>query len=90
MLLLSRDGVGENAREVASEWARDGRNWVCRAAEGSVRWMLGQEAGEVKAKLVADGVEYRLVRNGSLLDFLAELLTGATSGIYGTVPSSFR
>ena len=69
MLLLSRDGVGENGREVASEWARDDRNWVCRSAEDPVRWMLGHEAGAVKAKLVADGVDYRLVRNGSLLDF---------------------
>ncbi len=85
MLLLSRDGVGENARDVASEWTRDGRNWVCRAGEDSVRWMLGQEAGEVKAKLVADGVEYRLVRDGSLLGFMAEVLTGTASGAYGTV-----
>lgn len=84
MLLLSRDGVGENGREVASEWARDDRNWVCRSAEDPVRWMLGHEAGAVKAKLVADGVDYRLVRNGSLLDFLAEILTGAASGVYGT------
>ncbi|CAB3753928.1 hypothetical protein LMG29542_02192 [Paraburkholderia humisilvae] len=84
MLLLSRDGAGENPREVASEWVRDGRNWVCLAAEDPVRWMLGREAGEVKRKLVADGVEYRLVRNGSLLDFLAAILTGTVSG-YGTV-----
>lgn len=87
MLLINKSAGNAASGEFASEWVRvdgeangQGSRWICCAAEAPVNWMLGKEAGAVKARLVCDGIEYRLVRNGSLVGMLAEILSGAGNG----------
>lgn len=77
MLLLSSGIVAGAIQEYASEWDRasDGR-WLCVAAETPVKWMLGQEACATKERLVAHGVDYRLMKTASLLWWLVNILTG--------------